>query len=108
MPGGSRASCWSGGFVMLAPMKKIWVKRLGLAAVATVAIGAAPLPSKPAEAQGGGGVGPYYAPGYYQPYYYPRRVAYRACGWGWHWGPPPSPRLGRWGPSGRRPNWCAP
>jgi len=50
---------------MLAATKNIWVKRLGLAAVATVAIGAAALPSKPAEAQVVVGVGPYYAPGYY-------------------------------------------
>src|SRR2546429_6463545 len=71
-----------------------WIKRLALAAVAAVAIGAAALPSKPAKAQVVVGVGvPYYGPGYYRPYYSPRRVAYRACGGGWRWGPPPlSPR----------------
>jgi hypothetical protein len=83
-----------------------WIKRLSLAAVAAVAIGAAALPSKPAEAQVVIGVGvPYYGPGYYRPYYYPRRVAYRACGWGWHWTPPHWNRLGYWVPGGCRPNY---
>ena len=91
-----------------------WIKRLALAAVAAVAIGAAALPSKPAEAQVVVGFGVpyyapgyyrYYAPGYYRPYYYPRRVAYRACGWGWHWAPPHWNRWGYWVAGGCRPNW---
>jgi ABC-type sugar transport system substrate-binding protein len=46
----------------------VWIKRLALAAVAAVAIGAAALPSKPAEAQVVIGVGvPYYGSGYYRP-----------------------------------------
>jgi hypothetical protein len=92
-------------FAMFVAAKKTWIKRVGLAAVAAVAIGAAVLPSKPAQAQVVVGVGPYYAPGYYQPYYYPRRVAYRSCGWGWHWVPPHWTRWGRWVPGGCRPSW---
>ena len=58
-----------------------WTKRLALAAVAAVAIGAAALPSKPAEAQVVVGVAvPYYGPGYYRPYYSPggSRIAFAA------------------------------
>ena len=83
-----------------------WSKRLALGALAAVAIGGAALPSKPAEAQVFVGVGvPYYGPGYYRPYYDPRRVAYRACGWGWHWTPPHWSRWGYWVAGGCRPNW---
>ena len=83
-----------------------WIKRLALAAVAAVAIGAAALPSKPAEVQVVVGVAvPYYGPGYYRPYYSPRRVAYRACGRGWHWTPPHWSRWGYWVAGGCRPNW---
>jgi ABC-type sugar transport system substrate-binding protein len=54
---------------MFVAAKKIWIKRLGLAAIAACAIGAAALPSAPAHAQVVVGVGvPYYTPGYYQPY----------------------------------------
>lgn len=91
---------------MFAAAKRPWLKQVGLAAVAAVALGAVTLPSSPAEAQVVVGVGvPYYAPGSYYPYYYPRRVAYRACGWGWHWVPPHVNRWGRWSPGGCRPNW---
>src|SRR5258708_5658223 len=83
-----------------------WIKRLALGALAAVAIGATALPSKPAEAQVVVGVGvPYYGPGHYRPYYSPRRVAYRVCGWGWHWTPPHWSRWGYWVARGRRPDW---
>jgi hypothetical protein len=92
---------------MFTAAKKPWIKRLGLAAVAAVAIGAVTLPSAPAEAQVVVGVGVpyYYAPGYYRPYYYPRRVGYRACGWGWHWTLPHLNGWGHWVSGGCRPNW---
>jgi len=93
---------------MFAAAKRPWIKRLGLAAVAAVAIGTVALPSTPAQAQAYGGPygGGYYgAPSYYHPYYYPRRVAYRSCGWGWHWVPPHSNRWGRWVPGSCRPNY---
>ncbi|MBV8494805.1 MAG: hypothetical protein JO162_15160 [Alphaproteobacteria bacterium] len=91
---------------MFAVVKSRRNKRVGLAAIAALVIGAVTLPSAPAQAQLYVGVGvPYYAPGYYYPYYYPRRAAYRACGWGWHWAPPHLTRWGRWVSGGCRPNW---
>ena len=91
---------------MFAAANRPWIKRLGLAAVAAVAIGTVALPSAPAQAQAyGGSYGYYGAPSYYHPYYYPRRVAYRGCGWGWHWVPPHWTRWGRWVPGSCRPNY---
>jgi hypothetical protein len=34
----------------------------------------------------------------------PHRVAYRRCGWGWHWVRPHADRFGRWVPGHCSPN----
>ena len=93
---------------MLVAAKSLWLKRLGLAAVAALAIGTVALPSGSAEARVFVGVDAPFGWGYYYAppgYYYPTPVAYRGCGWGWHWAPPHGTRWGRWVPGGCRPNW---
>ena len=91
---------------MFAAAKRPWIKWLGLAAVAAVAMGAVALSSAQAQAfDAPYGWGYYGARSYYHPYYHPRPVAYRGCGWGWHWVPPHWNRWGRWVPGGCRPNY---
>src|SRR3954453_4053779 len=95
-------------FAMFTAAKRPWIKRLGLAAFAAVAVGMVALSPAPAQAQaycGPYGGGYYGAPSYYHPYYSPRRVAYRGCGWGSHWVPPHSNPWGRWVPGSCRPNY---
>ncbi len=93
---------------MFIAAKRPWVKQLGLAAVAALAIGAVALPAAPAEARVYASVGvpygAYYAPSPY--YYYPApAVSYGPCGWGWHWVPAHWNRWGRWVPGHCRANW---
>ncbi|TMJ60623.1 MAG: hypothetical protein E6G81_06015 [Alphaproteobacteria bacterium] len=96
---------------MFIAAKRPWIKRLGLAAVAALAIGTAGLLSAPAQARMFVGVSApygwgYYTPAYYYPYYYyPRPVAYRGCGWGGHWVPAHWNRWGHWVPGHCRPNY---
>jgi hypothetical protein len=92
---------------MLTNVKKCWLKPLGLAAVAALAVGAAGLSPAPAEARvivATPVAVPYYVP---PPpvYYYPYRVAYRHCAPGWHFVPGHWNRWGAWVPPGCRPNW---
>ena len=84
-----------------------WLKRLGLAAVAALALGAAGLSPAPAEAHGVAAypvAAPYYAP---PPpaYYYPKRVAHRSCPPGWRFVPQHWNRWGIWVPAQCRPRW---
>ena len=77
---------------------KPWLRRFGLAALATVTIGLAG--ASPAAARVFFDIGiplgvPYYAP---PAYYYPppAPVVYGGCGYGWRYVPPHYDRWGRW------------
>ena len=84
---------------MSGSMKTSWVKRIGYAAVAAIALSGAALSSKPAEARVYVGIG---FPGYYGyapgPYYgYPYGgYPYVAYGYGYGWGYG-RPYWGGWG-----------
>ena len=106
------------------------LQRLVLVAVAAIGLGIAALPPTPASAHVVVSVGvpvyrpyskPYYHRAHWRPHYYPAyyhrpywrpywrpyypRVAYRACGFGWHLVPGHWNRWGRWVPARCRPNW---
>ena len=94
---------------MLSDRRARRLKRLGLAAIAAIGLGATALSTSPAGAQVVVGVPapyPYYGP-LPRPYYYDPapRVAYAGCSYGWHLAPGHWNRHGRWVPPRCRPNW---